>query len=142
MPIEDLNKIGLRNTRATYDLEPASRDPYVNGTKAVEASHTSEKKADPKYEHWCRPEPRREFPFKSSTAEAYREKQAGLQDDTPGLKRAESGGVIGSQQGVIPPKGSPHFQTTNWGEYNEMNQWDKEQEHTYPRSEQNEPFDD
>ena len=62
-----------------------------------------------------------------------------MQEDTQGLKRAESGGVIGSQIGARPE--GPHF-TKPWGEYAEVNQWDKEQEHTYGRGEDKEPFDD
>ena len=140
MAQEDLNRIALRNSRASYNVEPHSNDGFVNGTRPVEASHTAENRADPSYEHWCRPEPKKEFPWKSADYERAREKQGGMQEDTPGLKRAESGGVIGSQQGVIPPKGSSHFQNTSWGEYNELDQWNKEQEHTYDR-EENEPFD-
>jgi hypothetical protein len=59
-----------------------------------------------------------------------------MQEDTQGLKRAESGGVIGSQVGARPE--GPHF-TKPWGEYADVNQWDKEQEHTYGGEEKNEP---
>lgn len=105
----------------------------VLGSRAPQGGHTSGSKADPAYEHWCRPEPKKEFPFKNSS-DQYKDKKGGLQDDTPGLKRAESGGVVGAQLGAVVPKNSPHFQDTGWGEYDNVNQWDKEQEHTYPRS--------
>ncbi len=134
---DEVNKIGLRNTRATFTEEPACRDGYANGTRPPEGGHSGG--ADPKYEHWCRPEPRREFPWESSDLERAKERQGGMQEDTQGLKRAESGGVIGSQIGARPE--GPHF-TKPWGEYAEVNQWDKEQEHTYGRGEDKEPFDD
>src|SRR5258708_38741681 len=87
---DEVNKIGLRNTRATFTEEPACRDGYANGTRPVEGGHSGS--ADPKYEHWGRPEPRREFPWESSDLERAKEKQGGMQEDTQGLKRAESGG--------------------------------------------------
>lgn len=134
---EKVNEIGLRNTRSSFSIEPACRDGHVNGSIPVDKSHSAPN--DPKYEHWCRPEPTREFPWKSSDLERAKEKQGGMQDDTEGLKRASNGGVIGSQVGARPE--GPHF-TKPWGEYNTMDQWDREQEHTYSRRETKEPFDD
>lgn len=113
----------------------------VLGSRAPQGGHTSGSKADPAYEHWCRPEPKKEFPYKTAEVDAYKEGKKGMQDDTPGLKRASNGGVIGSQRGAIVPKDSPHFQDTSWGEYHDINQFDKEQEHTYD-GERNAPFDD
>src|SRR5216684_6926450 len=132
---DEVNKIGLRNTRATFTEEQVCHDGYVNGTRPVDPGHTGEKSADPSYNHWFRPEPRREFPWESSDLERAKEKQGGMQEDTQGLKRAESGGVIGSQVGARPD--GPHF-TKPWGEYADVNQWDKEQEHTYGRGEDKE----
>lgn len=132
MPKEaNWNELKALNT-TDRSISPGLSDPYANGTKAVSSDHS--KPIDPTYEHFCRPEPKGEFPWKSADLERAKEKEGGMQDDTPGLKRAENGGVMGSQQGVIPPKDAPHFQPT-WGEYNHMDQWDKEQEHTYPRKE-------
>lgn len=135
---EALNLNQLRALNTTDRSIQGSRDPYANGTRAPEGGHLG---SDPKYEHWCRPEPTREMPWKSADVERAREKQGGMQDDTPGLKRASNGGVIGSQRGVIPPKDSPHFQSTEWGEYDRLDQWDKGQSGTY-RGESREPFDD
>lgn len=126
--VEKVNEIGLKNSRGAFSEEPGCHDGYVNGTRAPEGSHTGEKSADPSYNHWCRPEPTKEFPWESADLERAKEKEGGMQEDTQGLKRAESGGVIGSQVGARPE--GPHF-TKPWGEYNDINQWDKEQEHTY-----------
>lgn len=140
IPNPGINQLRAENTTERNAIEPGLRDGYANGTIPCDTNHTAESRADPKYEHWCRPEPTKEFPFKNAEAERYRERQGGLQENTPGLKRAPSGGVIGSQQGVIPPKGSPHFQSTNWGEYNDIDQWNGEQKGTYS-GESDEPFD-
>lgn len=125
---EKVNEIGLKNSRGAFTEEPASHDSYANGTRPVEGGHSGN--ADPKYNHWCNPEPRKEFPWESSDLERAKEREGGMQEDTQGLKRAESGGVIGSQVGARPE--GPHF-TKPWGEYQDVNQWDKEQEHTYSR---------
>lgn len=132
---EKINEIGLRNSTGAFSQEPACRDGHVNGTIPPSGGHSG---PDPKYNHWCRPEPTREFPWKSSDLERVREKQGGLQEDT-NLKRASSGGVIGSQIGAKPE--GPGF-TKPWGEYMNVDQWDGEQEHTYGRGEAAEPFDD
>lgn len=112
------------------------RDGYANGSIAPSGGHTGN---DPKYEHWCRPEPTKEFPWKSSDLERAKEKQGGMQDGTD-QKRASNGGVIGSQVGASVPKDSPGFQNTGWGEYDKLDQWDKPQAGTY-RGEEKEPFD-
>src|SRR5258708_38855855 len=90
---DEVNKIGLRNTRATFTEEPACRDGYANGTRPVEGGHSG--RADPKYEHWCRPEPRGEFPWELSDLERAEEKQGGIQEDTQGLTGAEGGAIGG-----------------------------------------------
>lgn len=137
---EGINECRALNTTDRVAIAPACRNDDVNGTRPPAGGHTSEARADPAYKHWCRPEPTREFPFRSATQEQYRERQGGMQDDTPGLKRASNGGVIGSQVGVEKPQG-PHQQQTEWGEYNTLDQWDKPQEGTYGRGENRDPFD-
>jgi hypothetical protein len=135
MAKEGINEMRALNT--TDRSIEGSRDGYANGTRPVEGGHS--KAIDPTYEHWCRPEPKQEFPYKSADLERAREKQGGMQDDTD-LKRAENGGVMGSQVGVKVPKDSPHFQDTSWGEYESLRQWDRPQAGTY-RGEEKEPFD-
>lgn len=125
-----INEIKALNTTDRVAVSPACRNDDVNGTRAPAGGHTANSSADPKYEHWCRPEPTREFPFENAEADRYRERRGGMQDDTD-LPRASNGGVIGAQVGVRVPKGSPHFQNTQWGEYNDIDQWNKEQAHTY-----------
>lgn len=136
--VKGINEARALNTTDRVAVSPACRNDDVNGTRPVSGGHSTPN--DPKYEHWCRPEPTREFPFKNAEVERYREKQGGMQEDT-NLKRASNGGVIGSQVGVQKP-GGPHQQQTEWGEYNSLNQWDKPQEGTYGRGEDREPYDD
>lgn len=147
MAQEDLNRIALRNSSATYSVDPPCRDSDINGTKAPSGGHSAE--MNTKYEHWCRPEPTREFPYKSADVERAREKQGGMQDGTD-LPRNDVGAVKGSQNPVTGKPGN--YAETGWGEWGNkggspgtergFDQWDREQEHTYGRGESKEPFDD
>ena len=107
----------------------------VLGKGRPAGGHTSASQHDRPYSHFCRPEPMKEMPWVSADADASKDGQKGMLDDSK-LPRANSGAVIGSQLGAKPNPGG-RVQRTQQNEWNDLSQWDKQQESTYPEKRDN-----